>query len=67
MSTPEAYFNAMTDPKIGKVPVYEYVPFVTLMIERDQLETLQRSTNASGKSLEAFVLSAAMQKAKGQP
>lgn len=60
MSTPEEYFNAMTDPKIGQVPVVDYVPFITLVVERGQLETLQRAANASGESLQAFVLSAAM-------
>jgi predicted HicB family RNase H-like nuclease len=63
MSTPEEYFNALTNPKIGQVPVFEYVPFITLRVKHEQLETLQRAANASGKSLEAFILSAAMEKA----
>lgn len=67
MSTPEEYFNAITEPRIGQVPVFEYVPFITLRVESDKLATLQRAANASGKSLEAFVISAAMQKAKDQP
>jgi hypothetical protein len=62
MSTPEVYFNAMTDPKIGQVPVVDYVPFVALVVEPEQRETLQRAANASGESLESFIITAAMQK-----
>jgi predicted HicB family RNase H-like nuclease len=63
MSTPEEYFNALTNPKIGQVPVFEYAPLITLRVEHEQLETLQRAANTSGESLERFMIKAAMHKA----